>query len=153
DFAEIHRVPRVMVLQPNVAGIWAWAAHRLEPLLARRHRLIPYELVHFFSVQNHDRLLILEMHVHRVPFASWLLILHGDFYEKVVKVKADVAALLNSFLRAITFAARRPAGGCTSAEANPAWEDPIPCCRRRSHDAHFGYSRPPSSSSFRTHRS
>jgi hypothetical protein len=44
---------------------------------------------------------------------------HGDFYEKVVKVKADVAALLNSFLRAITFAACRPAGGCTSAEANP----------------------------------
>jgi hypothetical protein len=29
---------------------------------------------------------------------------HGDFYEKVVKVKDDVAAILNSFPRAIIFA-------------------------------------------------
>jgi hypothetical protein len=41
------------------------------------------------------------------------------FYEKVVKVKDDVAAILNSFPRAIIFALGRPAGGCTSAEANP----------------------------------
>jgi hypothetical protein len=44
---------------------------------------------------------------------------HGDFYAKVVKVKADVAALLNSFPPAITFASGRPAEGCTSAETNP----------------------------------
>ena len=43
---------------------------------------------------------------------------HCRFYEKVVKVKDDVAAILNVFSGAIIVVPGQPAGVCTSAEAN-----------------------------------
>ena len=44
---------------------------------------------------------------------------HCRFYEKVVKVKDDVAAILNSFSGAIRRCSRSTSAGvCTSAEAN-----------------------------------
>ena len=49
---------------------------------------------------------------------------HYRFYEKVVKVKDDVAAILNFFPRAIIVAPGQPAGVCTSAEANPGGPAP-----------------------------
>ena len=56
---------------------------------------------------------------------------HYRFYEKVVKVKDDVAAILNSFPRAIIVAPGQPAGVCTSAEANRVGTSSLFPYRRR----------------------
>ena len=56
---------------------------------------------------------------HSEAAAPWPIIPQYRFYEKVIKVKDDVAAFLNSFPRAIILAPGRPAGGGASAETKP----------------------------------
>src|SRR6185369_6231634 len=82
-FAKVYSVLGVMVLQPDVPGVRPRAADRFKPFLARGHRLVPYKLIHLLSVQNHNRLLASQLHVHGVPFTRGLLIFHGDFAQGI----------------------------------------------------------------------
>src|SRR5262245_5516153 len=83
NFPEVHRRARVVILQPDVAGIRTRPSRRLVPLLAHRDRLVAVKLIHLGAIELDDRLLSAESNVHRVPFARWLLTLLGHFAERI----------------------------------------------------------------------